>query len=883
MNYPLISEYIEAIKNAEDNFNELSNLRPIYNDKGELIMSSGNFAVVFKMTDGVKNYAVKCFLKEQEKREEAYNEISEYLSKQHSDYLLQVKFYANELFVDNRQCGCTDFPILVMDWVDGFCLDNYIIRNASKPDILEDLYSQFITFIKWLLPKHFAHGDLKPDNIIVDKRGRLKLIDYDGMYVPSMAGQAAHEIGSPQFQYVGRTAEDFNEYIDDYGALYLALNLRLSLLSGRQFSENLCLPISELIGLSAKYVEDSQLSRILSGFLLCNNRGYIEREILSVCLFNEKLEDRRLELKYINEARSGDTLAMIRLGDTYSRGLFTPENPSKTLDWYYLSRIMGNINAACGICRHYLHFENDYYSYSCDNPIQHKLIERSVDFALCREGENNMFKNKEYGLRYLNMASQQNFAPAFGWLALQEKEIEKKIFLLNSAAEYNFERSLKTLGDLYRNGEGTIPKDIERAHSYYKLAAEAGNDEAQYILGLFYLSGYANIDANPEIALYWLNKAANQRHNGATFKLATIYLSGKIVPHNYEYSVNLLRKLTEKERPYIPALCALGLCYEYGWGVPSNLLQSIKLFKRAMNQNGGHTPSEIEFDKIIRIHNIADDTQVDSNELPAIPMEANSGIYSDDGKRFLEYYGTFGDEYEVSEGTEVLCDNCFNDIYSESDGHYLSKLVLPASLRRIGNNVFCASIECIECKSNSFIVKDKMLLSPDEKILYRYFGNEPIIQIPNTIEYIKGGAFSELNIKELFIPQSVKYMGANPFAGMYCVSSESRYKPTIILDTKHFIRKDDCIYSKSEKSLIAFLGEQREVSIIKGVNHIGENAFFNSDLEVIYLPSSIQNIHETAFYHCHSLKYIVTPVEETERFRSILPIYVRDYLTNVYF
>lgn len=61
MNYPLISEYIDAIKNAEDNFNELTNLRPVYNDEGDIIMSSGNYAVVFKMTDGEKYYAIKCF------------------------------------------------------------------------------------------------------------------------------------------------------------------------------------------------------------------------------------------------------------------------------------------------------------------------------------------------------------------------------------------------------------------------------------------------------------------------------------------------------------------------------------------------------------------------------------------------------------------------------------------------------------------------------------------------------------------------------------------------------------------------------------------------------------------------------------------------------
>ena len=51
MNYPLISEYIEAIKSAEDNFEELTNLRPVFGDDGQPVMTSGNFAVVFKMED----------------------------------------------------------------------------------------------------------------------------------------------------------------------------------------------------------------------------------------------------------------------------------------------------------------------------------------------------------------------------------------------------------------------------------------------------------------------------------------------------------------------------------------------------------------------------------------------------------------------------------------------------------------------------------------------------------------------------------------------------------------------------------------------------------------------------------------------------------------
>jgi len=35
MNYPLISEYKEAIKSAEDNFEELKHLRPVLDEDGD--------------------------------------------------------------------------------------------------------------------------------------------------------------------------------------------------------------------------------------------------------------------------------------------------------------------------------------------------------------------------------------------------------------------------------------------------------------------------------------------------------------------------------------------------------------------------------------------------------------------------------------------------------------------------------------------------------------------------------------------------------------------------------------------------------------------------------------------------------------------------------
>ena len=121
MNYPLISEYIEAVKNAEDNFDALSHLRPVLDANGEPVMTSGNFAVVFKMEDKQtgRYYAIKCFLKEQEGRAEAYRLISEELEYVSSTFLTPIKYLDKELFVDSQSSTDTEFPVLQMDWVEG--------------------------------------------------------------------------------------------------------------------------------------------------------------------------------------------------------------------------------------------------------------------------------------------------------------------------------------------------------------------------------------------------------------------------------------------------------------------------------------------------------------------------------------------------------------------------------------------------------------------------------------------------------------------------------------------------------------------------------------------------------------------------------------------
>ena len=226
--YPLISEYIEAIKAAEDNFEKLTNLRAVLGDDGQPVMTSGNFAVVFTMRNETtgKLYALKCFTKEQEGRAEAYKQIAEELENVDSPYLVSIRYLDKELFVDTEQTDETEFPVLLMDWVEGKTLDKYLRENLDDKYVLEMLAYRFCQLARWLIPQPFAHGDMKPDNILVREDGTLVVVDYDGMYVPAMKGQKARELGSPDFRHPLRLEDDFDEHIDDFSLISILLSLK---------------------------------------------------------------------------------------------------------------------------------------------------------------------------------------------------------------------------------------------------------------------------------------------------------------------------------------------------------------------------------------------------------------------------------------------------------------------------------------------------------------------------------------------------------------------------------------------------------------------------------------------------------------------------------
>ena len=728
MQYPLISEYVEAIRYAEDNFDKLSNLRPVLDDNGNPVMSSGNFAVVFKMKDieTDKLYAVKCFIREQEERQERYREIIKVLDEIKSPYFVSTHYYDKELFVDTTQDDETEFPVLVMDWVDGIPLDDYMKAIESKQFLRELLANQFQKLVCWLLPKHYAHGDLKTDNILVRDDGSIVLVDYDGMFVPSLRGKDALEMGSPMYRHIGRTLSFYNEYIDDFAAVKILLLLKVNALSAISYNQYAAGNNVEFMRLFEHLLNHSTIAPLLAAYIMVSTFGRIDRQQVSCLLSDNSDFNYNKESSLQDLAREGDTIAMQELASLYANGIYVPQNTSKAMQWNMLAKLLGNVNVTCGICK-CISDNNDFIINN--EAILSQLKKNRINFAYCKEGK-KLYSDKKY----------------------------------------------------------------EQAIYWWQKAADAGNSAAQKNLAICYFNGYG-VEKDVEKAVYWWQKAANAGNSGAEYMLE---------------------------------LCC-------------------KMF------------------------NIKDSVNINPHEIVNIG-ECNTASYSDDGKRCLCYWGTWGDEYKIKDGTEVLCDDCFNDLYSECEGHYLKTLCLPSSLKRIGNNVFCASISEIICDASNFYTNDGFLLSSDNETLYRYFGDKKVVDIPKGVKYIKGGAFSEKDVEKVIISDTVIHIGDNPFAGCYNLRE-------IVSNSKKFIVENDTLYDIEEKRLIGCWNcRTSHIYIQNGTKSIGKNAFFGLNFQYVDIPGSIENIDKTSFYGCFKLCNIAIPSHQYKRIFNLIPSYIKEYV-----
>ena len=227
--WPLSSAYAQALQNIEYSISKkYQDLRQGKLDlnpnvkRPSFIFGSGNFGTVFRMNFDGKKSALKCFTRAAPDLAERYFYISWYLSQVKLPFLMNFRYYTEA--VRTLQKPNEYFPVLLMDWSEGMPLNTFISINLKNTKIMTLLANNFLRASIEMQKVHVSHGDLSGDNILVTPDGNIRLIDYDGFYVPPLKGKKSNEKGHENFQHPSR-GDEFNERVDNFSVLVIYLSI----------------------------------------------------------------------------------------------------------------------------------------------------------------------------------------------------------------------------------------------------------------------------------------------------------------------------------------------------------------------------------------------------------------------------------------------------------------------------------------------------------------------------------------------------------------------------------------------------------------------------------------------------------------------------------
>ncbi|MCC7530957.1 MAG: protein kinase [Candidatus Melainabacteria bacterium] len=223
MYWPTPQDYNESVQMPEYSFadEKLAKGTPELTPIGLPKPVTGNFASVYRFETGQKLVAVKCFLRNVYDQQQRYQHLSQFMANNQIPYIVDFEYITKGIRVK------TDwYPILKMDWVEGTAFDQYLRKHAGNRANIEKLLNQFAKVVRELKRIGIAHGDLQHGNIIVQPSD-LRLVDYDGMFVPALKGESSNELGHPSYQHPQRSATDFSASLDDFSAwlIYSSLSI----------------------------------------------------------------------------------------------------------------------------------------------------------------------------------------------------------------------------------------------------------------------------------------------------------------------------------------------------------------------------------------------------------------------------------------------------------------------------------------------------------------------------------------------------------------------------------------------------------------------------------------------------------------------------------
>ncbi len=849
MKYPTVSEYIESLRFASDNLATLTSLMLVLGTDGNPIYSKEGSGIVFRMKDGDTDleYDVKCFTDEQEGREVLYEQIN---NSQGVWFPEGVTYYANELFVDTSVSDNNEFPLAVIPCCKKTNLISFISTNNDNSLLISKIADSYSRIVEWVKENGYSWHELNVDLLHVDDAGHIVVSDIDEHVVIAKATEKNDDINAClillSLKALSRDLSLFD--VDDIKPQIL-------------FDGNSCneLPTSEIVIELLKLGDPEILSIIGDVFVKIGHGNYGEMrtglqqsdacdedlklmaekgdvtkqlELARKCWDNELYED--AFRWYERAATQNNAEGIYGLGVCYKKGFGVEKDEKEAFQCFLKATDLGLLEAQFELAEAYqdgkgvqMDSERAFDLYFKSAQKGHKISEFMVGWYLMRD----------FGV----MDS--------AFITTRRKDTVKAFEWFMKSALQGYHPAQRRIGAFYESGTNPCVRNIERALEWYQKAAEQGNDKAVFAIGRLYANGLDERNPDYSKAFEYYLQAANNGLREAQYRVGISLLFGKGVIKDADAAIEWIKKSANQ-----------------GYAAAKTLMCEI--------ESDSEEHDETEATGIELASAIMDEYGVlysqDGKKLLKYSLEEG---YSNDpcfrgeirmNDEELEF-GTIKQQslssYEVKEGTEIICDDAFSECES------LRSIMFPKSVKTIGYAAFreCEGLEyvginegvetidsdafngCINLKSlllpkslktiepdsitgvqsiishsEEFVCSDNCLFTADMLTLFYFFQNgEDCLEIPIGVERIGNYAFSESDIQNVEIPETVVEIGHDAFAN--CLNLE-------------------------------------EIHIPESVKKIGQAAFYECEnLHRVNLPKNLELIEGYTFGNCRNLGNIQLP------------------------
>ena len=510
--------------------------------------------------------------------------------------------------IDVFQENGTDY--YVMEYLEGGSLRDLVKQKGKIEEAVAIQYVKSIgDALSYMHTKHMCHYDVKPSNIMLDKKGIAKLIDfgisknYDNSGNQTSSTPIGISEGFAPLEQYKQSVQEFSPQIDIYAlgaTLYYLITGKVPPEASMIFNDGLP-ELPPFISRSTRNAIEQAMQprkkdrpKSMKAFIDILNNSQIAPEVKNSSSI--EVEDKDDDSTYF--VKEGDSIPNVeqehvKLNDEKQASVHSakkeindkPKRKKKYFIWLLLIVILLLVVQYCWEEINHI----DYTTYS------ERLVKAAeggdayAQFALgkCFYDGSGVSVNYTKAAEWFSKSEVQGNAEAqfyLGWCYHigdgVSRDDSKAVELFTKSVEQGYLRANGILGDLYYEGKG-ITKDYSKAFELWAAAAEQGDSNAQYYLGKLYADGLA-VKEDHTKSVNWLTKSAEQGHPIAQCDLAYHYFKGEVVSQDIDKAVILLTKSAEQDYP--PAQYTLGDCFEKGIGVPKSSLTAIMWYRKAAAQ-----------------------------------------------------------------------------------------------------------------------------------------------------------------------------------------------------------------------------------------------------------------------------------------------------------